>query len=89
MIGAGPFSSASSRDLPARDGHLTGDALREGDGIVVRRSACRAGQGRAEAEEAHAVAALVGDLVALLSSGRPLISTTLSSMRVNTATTSR
>ena len=44
---------------------------------------------RAQAQESHAVAALAHDLIALLLSGSPLISTTLSSMRVNTRTTSR
>ena len=67
MIGAGPFSLASSRPAsqPASASSLR-DALGEGDRVARAVLHAQHRDRRAEPEEAHAVAALAHDLVALL-----------------------
>ena len=70
--GGALFAGELQGHFPAGDGHVAGDAV----GEVQRRRAAvlhaKHGHGAAQAEEAHAVAALAQDLVLLLLQGQPV-----------------
>ena len=66
MIGAGPFSRArSSAGFPAGDRHLTRNVLRKCHRFLGAVLHAQHGDGRAQPQEAHAVAALADDFLAL------------------------